>query len=167
MVGKWWRYGPEKEGKRYIYIFGPWLIFGISKIDEYNSCYFFGTNLTESRRGPCGWTDFLGHQIDLGIFSRSGISQKRNTSGPKLEGALLLEGFLSYAFCSWMDAPWILKGESVGRISQERALVRQGTGEEPWASRAPAVEDQILEICLALCMIRGHVFWAFYIEEIL
>ena len=28
--------------------------------------FFFGTNLTESRRGPCGWTDFLGHQIEVG-----------------------------------------------------------------------------------------------------
>ena len=86
------------------------------------------------------------------------ISQKRKTTGLKLKGALLLEGFLSYAFVVEGDTPCILKGESVGRIAQERALVRQGAGEEPWASSAPAVEDQILEIFLAPCMIRGHVF---------
>ena len=126
---------------------------------------FFWDNLVESRRAPCGWTDFLGHQIDLGIFSRSGISQKRNTSGPKLEGALLLEGFLSYAFCSWRDTPWILnlwggfrRRERWWDKGQVRNLGLQGHQQ---------LKIKFLKFVLPFVWYGGMYFEHFNIEEIL
>ena len=84
------------------YMYGPDLLARISRIDEYN-LIFFGANFGRVQECPGGFSQ-KETPPNLSVFFNNNIQ----LFAPKLEGALLLERLLSYAFVLQM-----LKGHKV------------------------------------------------------